>query len=371
MSEAPETSTTVRAAGTLAGRHAAAGDAERRLRPEVVDALVDAGFGRWFTPPEFGGEPRSYRELAEAVTTVGEGCASAAWVAGLLAGSARFAGFLPPQGQAEVWEKGPDARLVAAVVPQGTAAEVDGGWLVSGTWSFVSGVEFSDWAIVLGPVVPGVDEGRFFVVPRSDYTITDTWFTLGMRATGSQSLTLEEVFVPSRRSFPRAELLAGRPEPVAGPRRFAPLFAVNGLTFGCPILGAARGALRIVEESLTQASAEGRAVRDSARIALARAAGEIDAAELLLARVARSADHDEFTPALIARSHRDSALCAALLTSAVDALHNGSGVRGEAQSDPLQRVWRDVHAGAKHIVLQFEPAALHFTEHLVRPHSGG
>ncbi|WP_261559876.1 hypothetical protein [Frankia tisae] len=229
-------------------------------------------------------------------------------------------------------------------------------------------MEFADWAIVLGPIVAGVDEGRFFVVPRSDYTITDTWFTLGMRATGSQSLTLDEVFVPARRSFPREELLAGRPEPVGGPRRFAPLFAVNGLTFGCPILGAARGALRIAEESLTRAAAEGRAVRDSARIGFARAAGEIDAAGLLLDRVARSAERDAFTPALIARSHRDSALAAALLTSAVDALQHGNGVRGEARNDPLQRIWRDVHAGVKHIVLQFEPAALHFTEHLLSPH---
>ncbi|WP_261566485.1 acyl-CoA dehydrogenase [Frankia gtarii] len=370
MSETSGNSAVVRAAGMLAGRHAAVADAERRLRPEVVDALVDAGFGRWFTPPSFGGQPCGYRELAEAVTAVGEGCASAAWVAGLLASSARFAGFLPPPGQAEVWEKGPDTRLVAAVIPQGTATEVDGGWLVSGTWSFVSGVEFSDWAIVLGPIVAGVDEGRFFVVPRSDYTITDSWFTLGMRATGSQSLTLDEVFVPSRRSFARQELLAGRPEPVDGPRRFAPLFAVNGLTFGCPILGAARGALRIAEESLAGASAAGRPVRDSARIALARAAGEIDAAGLLLDRVAHSADNDEYTPALIARSHRDSAFAASLLTSAVDALQHGNGVRGEAQDDSVQRIWRDVHAGAKHIVLQFEPAALHFTEQLIRPHGG-
>ncbi|WP_261559877.1 hypothetical protein [Frankia tisae] len=127
MSEVSGNAAAVRAAGTLAGRHAAQADAERRLRPEVVDALVGAGFGRWFTPPEFGGEPCGYRDLAEAVITVGEGCASAAWVAGLLASSARFAGFLPPPGQADVWEQGPDTRLVAAVIPQGTAAEVDGG----------------------------------------------------------------------------------------------------------------------------------------------------------------------------------------------------------------------------------------------------
>ncbi|MET8170380.1 acyl-CoA dehydrogenase family protein [Streptomyces sp. NPDC005329] len=353
-----------RAAGETAARRAAAADADRRLHPEVAEALVEAGFTRRFVPESLGGEPVSYAAVTTAVASVGEGCASAAWIASLLAHTGRFATYLPENGQAEVWEKGPDTRLVTAVVPQGSAEPVEGGWRVSGTWSYVSGVDFADWALVLGPG-PGQDGtgSRFFAVRRSDFTVLDTWHTLGMRGTGSHSITLDGVFVPEQRSFPREDLFSGEAGPHVPALNAVPLFSVNGLTFGAPVLGAARGALALAAERLGTGN---RPAKESTRTAFARASAEADAAGLLLERIARTADEGCTTPDLVARSRRDSAYAAQALAGAVNLVFHGNGVRGQDRSDPLQRYWRDVQGAVTHGVLQFEPAALEYTASLVR-----
>jgi len=343
-------------AAEIAERHTARADAERRLAPEVVDALVTAGFARSFVPVPFGGEPVGYAEVSAAVARVAEGCASAAWVASLLSQGSRITGYLPPKGQAEVWGDGPDAQVVVALVAQGRAEAVDGGWLLSGVWPYASGVEFSDWALVLA-TPEGAGEALFFAVPRRSYTITDSWNSLGMRATGSHSLNLDRVFVPGHCSFPRAEMFEGRPADGGESYHRVPLFAINGLTFGSPVLGAARAALRTAAVSLGRPDAD--------RTGYARSAAEVDAAGLLLERAATLADRGRFDGDLVARASRDSAFAVDLLVTAVDRLFAATGTRGQAETDPLQRIWRDVHTAGSHGVLRFEPAALRFTEPLL------
>ncbi len=341
-------------AAEVAARHAATADTERRLPGEVVEALLTAGFARRFVPGRFGGEAVGFTELMESVAEVAEGCASAGWVASLMAQGSRISGYLPARGQDEVWGKGPDTLAVVGFVSQGAARPVDGGWVLSGSWPYVSGIEFSDWALVLAD---GGD-ARFFAVPRTEYGVTESWFTLGMRATGSHTLTLDEVFVPAHRSFPRDEMFLGRPAVSREPFHTVPLFAVNGLTFGSPVLGAARRVLRLAAAELP--------ARDSARIGYARAAAEVGAAELLLARVAERADrgsgHSEES---LRRTSLDSALAVRLLVEAADRVFADVGTRGQAETQPLQRGWRDVHAAATHGALRFEPAALRFTEPLL------
>ncbi|MGK5549193.1 acyl-CoA dehydrogenase family protein [Streptomyces sp. URMC 127] len=338
-------------AARVAGEGAVEADAGRRLRPEVVDALADAGFSRAFVPAESGGAPVSFTEVTRAVAAVAEECPSAAWVGSLMAHTGRFAGFLPAEGRADVWADGPGTRLVAGLVSQVVAEPVDGGWELSGTWSFVSGVEFSEWALLMATTDAG--EARFFAVPRADYTFEDTWFTLGMRATGSHALTVERAFVPAHRSFPFADLMAGNQasdEPVYA----APWLAVNSLTFAAPILGAARAALAVVSASLSSAKPP----KDSVRVDIARSAGEIDAAELLLLRAAATADRGGVTAEETARGSRDCALAVEILSGAVDRLFRGAGTRAQAEGSPLQRIWRDVRGAASHGGLQFESAAL-------------
>jgi two-component flavin-dependent monooxygenase/oxygenase LndZ5 len=350
-------------AGALAARHARQADSTRRLEPTVVEAIVDAGFAGWLVPRRWGGESGSFAELTEAVAVVGEGCASAAWIGSLLAYTARFAAYLPLEGQAEVWAEGPGTRVVSSMVSSdAVAAPVPGGWRLSGTWTYASGVEFSDWALVASPTEAGsAQPDRFFAIPRSAYTIDETWFTVGMRATGSHSLLVSDVFVPEHRSFLLADMFAGRNPASVEPCHALPLYAVNGLTFAVPVLGAARGALRRAGENLTETKGRRSAPGETHQIAYARSAGEIEAAGLLLERIARSLDRAPISSEQVVRGTRDASFATDLLVGAVDRLFRGSGTRGQADADPLPRMWRDVHAAATHFVLQFEPAALAWT----------
>ncbi|MFG2606231.1 acyl-CoA dehydrogenase [Streptomyces sp. NPDC048514] len=358
----------VRDAAVLAAARTGLTDTERRVAPEVIAALTDAGFARWFVPAARGGDPGTFTELVRSVAVLGAECPSTGWLASLFAFAARYVACLPEKAQAEVWADGPDARVCVVNKPLGTAVPVDDGWLLSGEWTFVSGVEYADWALLAGPAPAGPPGagGRpplFFLVPRADFTYRDTWHSLGMRGTGSHTLVLDGVHVPEYRTCLRENAMKGQAVGVPGPP--LPTLAVNGLTFVAPALGAALGALRVaVGATAVPATGPREASGQAYRIGYARAAGLIDAAQLLLLRVAEVADGGKLGPALVQRSRRDCALALELLVEAVDALLRAGGTRAQDDRHPLQRFWRDVRSVASHAVVQFEPAGLDYTRGL-------
>ncbi|MFJ5259274.1 acyl-CoA dehydrogenase family protein [Streptomyces sp. NPDC088387] len=350
----------------VAARYTDEAETARRLSPQVVDAVRDAGFARHFVPVAHGGRAGAFTEVTSAVTRVGEGCTSAAWAASLAAYAGRYAAFLPAEGQAEIWADGPDALLVAALMPAGTAQRVDGGWRLSGEWKYISGVHFADWALACAPVPdePSDDPGgrppvRYFAVPKGDFSVVDSWFTLGMRGTGSDTLVLSDVFVPEHRTLARSAVHAGRAPASDARCHIVPMHAVNALPFAAPLIGAARGALRAwIERTGSRVDRRGRSVGEmpSTQVTLARSAAEADAAELLVRRTAAVADGTETPPEgeAAVRGARDLALAVELLVSAVDRVFRASGTSGQNATDPVQRFWRDVNSAASHVALSFE-----------------
>lgn len=117
---------------------------------------------------------------------------------------------------------------------------------------------------------------------------------------------------------------------------------------------------------MTLATEKKYAKQEHQQITVARAAGEIDAAALLLGRVAAIADRGGVSPEETTRSWRDCALAVELLVGAVDRLFRSAGTSAQADTQPLQRFWRDVNAAASHVVLRFETAAAAYCEHLLR-----
>lgn len=358
------------AVAELAAEHAAAADSTGRLSPDVVDALVEAGFARHFVPESSGGRAGTFSAALEASAVLGEACVSTAWVASLMAGVGRMAAHLPEEGRARVWEKGPDAFVVGALMAAGTTVPASGGYRLSGRWSYVSGVDFADWALVCGRLPGEVGTPAFFAVPRSDFRIEQTWDNVGMRATGSHSLTVDDVFVPAGQAFPLARLMAGQPDEGLSHCHSVPLKAVNGLTLTGPILGGARGALRtwagLLDAKLSggvSGPVSGAVDPSHYEAILARASGETDAAGLLLQRCASVADAtDGLSPLETTRAPRDCAVAADLLAVAVDRLFRSSGSRGQVSGGRLPRLWRDVHSAAGHSGLQPASSAHAFVQ---------
>jgi len=380
MLDQPLSSTAVDVAA-IAARCAAGAEARRELDPEVVKAIVTAGFARHFVPLSCGGDAGTFAELMSAVVTVGETCAATAWCASLSASMSRMAGaFLTAEGCEEIWADGPDAVIVGSVTPLGRAEPVAGGWRLSGRWPYISAVAFSDWALVCGLMHTGGEpESKLFAIPRASYSIEDTWFNIGMQATGSNTMVVEDVFVPTPRAFNRADLFAGRPVESAHTTAAcysAPLQAVNGLSFVIPALGASRGALEAFSSYIAGKIRNAPALpgvpgvqgnRATYEMALARSAGEIDAAQLLLERAAAIADHGSaVTPLETTRNLRDCSLAVDLLVTAVDRIFRTAGTTGQSATGRLQRFWRDVNSISTHMAIQFEPAARAYTSTLLK-----
>ncbi|WP_017571003.1 acyl-CoA dehydrogenase family protein [Nocardiopsis halotolerans] len=356
----------------VAAEHAADADSSGRLDPKVVDRLLSAGFARHFVPASLGGDEGTFTDALEASAVLGEACVSTAWVASLMSGVGRMAAYLPAEGRARVWEKGPDTVIVGALMATGTTTRAANGYRLSGRWSYVSGVEFADWALVCGRLPDDTGAPAFFAVPRSEFRTEQTWDNVGMRATGSHSLVVDDVLVPAGHVFPLARLIAGEPDEGLAHCHSVPLKAVNGLALTGPILGGARGALRtwagLLDAKLSggvSGPVSGAVDPSHYEAILARAAGEIDAAGLLLRRCASVADDAVGaapSPLETARAPRDCAIAADILAGTVDRLFRSSGSRGQTSGGGLQRLLRDVQCAAGHSGLQPAASARAFTQ---------
>src|ERR1017187_5634914 len=266
----------------LVAAHAQRAEEDGRLPREVVEAIREAGFPRHFVTEAWQGERGTFRAYASAVASMGEIDASAAWSASIAASMGRMAAYLPAEGQQALWERGPDVFVCGTLQPAGTAAPSPGGWAISGRWPFVTGVHFSDWALLTCRTQSTTDGGgelRTFLVPRSAYSIEEIWRSPGMCATGSDTLVVSGARVPQGCTFARQTLHDGKPSAADGAVYAIAHEAVSGLVFAAPLLGAARGALAEWIRSARHKMTTSRAADQKGVLALARTGGEIRSEE--------------------------------------------------------------------------------------------
>lgn len=344
----------------------------------MTGALTGAGFIRHFVPRRWGGTEGTYRELVDRTAALGDACASAAWCAGLYAAHGRFAAYLPEQGQRDLWGSGPDIRIAAGLTPPtGTAVPVDGGWRLDGEWACVSGGEHADWVLLAAverapdPPARSRETGRsaplvarVCALPARDITLLDTWDSIGLRGTGSNTVVVNGAWVPGHRTLPLADLFAGRPGPGRAHCHTIPAMLGGPSLLAAVALGAARHALAAWTDWATRPALHGAPLETdvAARYALARSAAEADAARLLLEAAADRADSTDpaDAPALaqaVASNRRDSAVATDLLVTAVERLFRTGGIHSRERGGELQRCWRDVHTIAAHGALRLESAA--------------
>ncbi len=259
--------------------------------------------------------------------------------------------------------------IAASFAPSVKATPVDGGYQISGAGSpFASGVDHCSWVMLGGMVQDGpAPEWTFFLVPPGEYKIRDTWFTAGMRATGSKTIVTDNVFVPHGLVLRLTDLRDGNGPGGAvhsGVIFHTPFFYYAPISFATPMLGAAQGAYEVFREWTKARKAQdgtSLAEKSSVQVRMARAAADIDAADLLLRRAVHVTDAPEaYSPELLARSVRDFARVSELTVAAIDALVALSGTAGFATSHPIQRAWRDIHFMSMHISLNVETNFTHY-----------
>ncbi|GAA2365721.1 acyl-CoA dehydrogenase family protein [Nonomuraea africana] len=195
----------------LIEREAARAEAQGRLTTPVVDALHEAGlFGIW-VPTTLGGAELSPRELIAVFEELSHADPSTGWVVMATTLENGTAGAYLGDEAVERIFKGPRMPVFAGQGTRpGTAVREDGGFRLSGQWSFASGMPHAQYVHSLG-AIEGTDETRIFITAIEDVKMLGNWDVLGLRATGSIDYAIDGAFVPESQThvFTQNEPLRG------------------------------------------------------------------------------------------------------------------------------------------------------------------
>jgi alkylation response protein AidB-like acyl-CoA dehydrogenase len=341
--------------------------ADRRIPDESLAALRDAGLLKIAVPKRHGGYQGNMATMLAAGAAIGEADGSTGWVTALTQICSWMVGLFGAAAQDDVFGANPDAIVCGSLNPAGATAEpTDGGWHLSGRWTYVSGSLHAQWAI-LGFTAPGDDATpaapHLAIVPMSELTVQDTWHMAGMRGTGSNTVLSREVFVPTHRVMSMISAIRGQyptefTDEISYRMAFLP---VTTLVLVGPLLGTARAALEYVrsaavKKGIVATNYTSQASSPGFQIKVAQAAMRIDSAQLHASRAADDIDrHAERGTSpdydTTARIRMDSAIAAEYVTQAVSMLLDSHGSGGFAEASPLQRIWQDANVGARHALL--------------------
>ncbi|WP_250456247.1 acyl-CoA dehydrogenase [Caballeronia sp. ATUFL_M2_KS44] len=173
-----------------------------RVPDASVEAMLEAGVFRAFTPLQYGGLELSPADFYDGLMRIAQCDSSAAWIAGQIICHNLEIAAMHPQMHEDFWGVyGPDARASSSYAPLGKTEPVEGGYMLDGRWTFSSGVDFAHYVVLGGGE-------RNFLVPITDLVIDhDSWDVQGMRGTGSKAVTANKVFVPNHRIHVMADVV--------------------------------------------------------------------------------------------------------------------------------------------------------------------
>jgi 3-hydroxy-9,10-secoandrosta-1,3,5(10)-triene-9,17-dione monooxygenase len=338
----------------------------RVVPAESVKALTETGFFRLLQPARFGGLEADPRTFFTAVRMIASACGSTGWVASVVGVHPWQLALFPPQAQDDVWGADPSTRMSSSYAPTGKARLTQDGYLLNGRWSFSSGCDHASW-VLLGGIVTN-DEGQpvdfcTFLLPASDYRIDDVWDTVGLRGTGSNDIIVNDAFVPQHRalSFTHVTRCACPGHEVnSGPLYHIPFGSIFSYAITTPIIGMATGAYAAhvdYQRQRVRASYVGQKAAEDpfGQVRIAEAAALLDAAWAALERnmtelMAHARAGEKIPLPLRLRTRRDQVTGTGQAIRAVDLLFENSGGRALKLGTPIQRFWRDAHAGRVHAI---------------------
>lgn len=336
----------------------------RRVPEESIEELQRTGFFKLLQPVRHGGYEADPVDFYTAVRLIGSACGSTGWVASIIGVHPWHLALFAQQAQDEVWGEDSSTLVSSSYAPMGKAKQVEGGYRLSGRWSFSSGCDHARWVFVGGPAYNDAGEPVDFctyLLPLGDYRIDDVWDTVGLRGSGSNDIVVDDVFVPAHRALSFMAMTETRcpgHEVNTSPLYRLPWGTVHPTTITAPIIGMAQGAYDAHVEhqgKRVRAAYAGEKSKEDpfAKVRIAEAASEIDAAWLQLTRnIAEEYEllkaGQEVPMALRLRARRDQVRGTTRSIEAIDRLFENSGGRALASGTPIQRFWRDAHAGRVH-----------------------
>ena len=315
--------------------------------------------------------------LVDVVGEVARVCGSSGWCFCFLMHHHWVLGCLPEEAQAEVYQIDKRPRIATSFAPMGTLSRVNGGYRLSGEWSWGSGGDHCNFAILGAPILPhqgsGPPELRFVLLCPGEFTMRDVWNSVGLKGSGSNNIVVKDVLIPEHRTLNMADFVEGK-SPGArvndGLLFHQPGFAAFAFGIMSPLLGMARGALdafvQFTRSRVNLFSGEQVAQLAPIQRKIGESAAEIDTAYTIANRINTMLRTElPLTKEQRIGARRDFAFASRLVLRAVDRLFEAGGARGLDEGHPLQRFWRDTHAAANHAVFVYEPLYEAYGRHLL------
>lgn len=344
----------------LVAEHAARGEDERQVPQEVIDAVAEQELFEIVVPTSLGGHGLGLEPLADVTRTLGRACPATAWTVSFLMLHAWLLSKLPEEGRADVFG-GPSVPFAPApLAPTGRAVPTDGGYVVDGRWEWATASAHGDWllahAIEDGPGF----RSRFVVVPMADVAVHDVWFTSGMRATRSNTVSLDGVFVPEHRTIDASELMNSTATVDGDGLAGLPVVSVLALVAAAPALGGAEGVAahyreRLRERVLAYTLGDKAVEQPAAQIRLATVDDLVATAS---ARWRQAIDALTNTGAVGLDERVDARLAAAstvrMARTAISTAGEGAGASVYFSDHPIQRIQRDVETLKGHVIFDWD-----------------
>lgn len=288
---------------------------------------------------------------------------STAWIYGVIGVHNWQLALFPEAAQHEVWGQDSATLIASTYMPVGRTERAEGGWRLSGRWSFSSGVDHCDW-IFLGGLLPRKDgasglEHTTFLLPRSDWRIEPNWDVLGLRATGSHDIVVEAAFVPEQRThrtndYSDAGCLGRAVNP--GWLYRVPFIQVFQRAVSTACIGALEGAIaQFRRHAAGHVGKHGsKSAEDvNAQQAVAEAMMAADQLRLVLMRnfepIVGHAKHGgqmAVEDRLLQRAQ--SAQVPKVCAQHVNELLRAMAATGTYRSNPIERIFRDIHQARGH-----------------------
>jgi 3-hydroxy-9,10-secoandrosta-1,3,5(10)-triene-9,17-dione monooxygenase len=345
--------------------------------------MKHAGLFRALQPKRWGGYELDLQTFYDVLMTLAEADMSTAWVYGVLGVAPWVVALLDDRAASDVWGDDSSPLVGLSLPPSGEATPVEGGVRISGTWRYASGSDHADWAFVgalvnpeSGRVGAGRADWHVLLVPKEDFLVVDTWFTFGLKGTGSNDIVIDDAFVPAHRMRRMAENVGctgpGQAVNTAALYRipFGQVFG-GGVAFG-PI-GGLQGMLREFRAfAQARVRSGGRTIVEDPDVLLAVAEAENAIDELTtivrrnVAALTAYAERGEVPPPELRLKYKFQMAtmcerCRGLAARLVQA----AGASGIAAQHHFGRTLADLTSARQHITNQHEMHARHWGAYLL------
>ncbi len=351
-----------RALQPLIASEADAIERTRRLTPAVTSALIDNGLYRALLPQSVGGHEVPLEIFMQMQEEIAKADASTAWCLGQCAVCAMTAAYLEPDAANEIFNTAPGILAWGAIAHE--VKVVPGGYLANARWDFASGSRQASWLGAHVKVVEadgtlrkkkdGSPEIRTILFPMSSATMYDVWDVIGLKGTGTDSYSVENLFIPEKFAALRDDISAVREK---GPLFRLTTNAVFSMGFAATSLGVARATLDAATDLARKKIPQGLgAMRENNAVQgqIGRTEALLRAARAYLYSTANDVWRDLERGDAVTEAHRIAMRIAATWTihqcaAVVDTAYHMSGATAVFAANPFERRFRDMHAIAQQI----------------------